>query len=278
MIKKILIQQEEYKLISQWLDTRFHQSVGATAFLDQTQAVDSDWQLLKLYNPDRIKELLGVAVVNAGGSCFWLPEESSSAGLLCPDIFELKPQKIMTTAFGHDLLHSKAPQHIKIIREYAQWAMTCSHSFQETSGRFAVLSDIPRLIEYQDLYNQERSVNEKPHWEILIEQKKIAVYEIKEQIVSIVRFGIETNRVVTIGGTYTFPAHRRQGFAECLLKFAVDQIINSGHIAYLVVDQDNLPAVELYRRMSFECVAETYVVYLEYKNQAIVYYQQLLTP
>lgn len=266
MFKKNFIQQEEYQLISKWLDTRIYQSVGATAFLKQTQTTDSHWHLLKLYNPNALNELLGVAVVYAGGTCFWLPEESSLAERLCPDIFKLKPQRIMTTPFGRDLLYSTAPQHIKIIREYAQWAMTCSHSFQEASGRFAVLSDIPRLIEYQNLYNQERSVNEVPHWEILIGQQKIAVYEKEGKIVSIVKFGIETNHVVTIGGTYTFQNYRRQGFAECLLKFLVNQIVSSGRIAYLVVDTDNKPAVKLYHRMGFKCVATTYVIYPEYKN------------
>lgn len=34
--------------------------------------------------------------------------------------------------------------------------------------------------------------------------------EADQQIVSIVRLGIETARLVSIGGTYTFPAYRRK--------------------------------------------------------------------
>nr|WP_282102814.1 GNAT family N-acetyltransferase [Acinetobacter baumannii] len=92
----------------------------------------------------------------------------------------------------------------------------------------------------------------------------IIVLEADQQIVSIVRFGIATARLVSIGGTYTFPAYRRKGFAERILKFAVNQIVATGRIAHLIVDVDNTPAVTLYRQMGFECVESSYIAYPEY--------------
>ncbi|MDT1828050.1 GNAT family N-acetyltransferase, partial [Acinetobacter baumannii] len=63
---------------------------------------------------------------------------------------------------------------------------------------------------------------------------------------------------------YTFPAYRRKGFAERILKFAVNQIVATGRIAHLIVDVDNTPAVTLYRQMGFECVESSYIAYPEY--------------
>lgn len=256
---------EEYQLIFQWLDERFHSSIGAMAFLAQTQTSNAEWQLLRLYHPHNAEQLLGVAVIIAEGTCFWVPSKTSSSGAsLCTSILKLQPHRIVTTAIGRDLLHAQIKQKGHILREYNQWIMICSRQFSEAQGRLAELSDIFRLNEYQHQYNKERSVNEAPNWESLIQQQKIIVLEADEQIVSVVRLGIETDRLISIGGTYTFPAYRRKGFAERVLQFAVNRIVATGRIAHLIVDIDNTPAVTLYRRMGFECVESSYIAYPEY--------------
>lgn len=256
---------EEYQLIFQWLDERFHYSIGAMAFLNQTQVTNTEWQLLRLYHPQNSKQLLGVAVILAGGTCFWVPAEKSSSGaLLCTSILELQPRRIVTTAIGRDLLNAQIKQKGHILREYDQSIMVCSRQFSQAQGRLAERSDISRLNEYQHQYNKERSVNETPDWESLIQQQKIIVLEADDQIVSVVRLGIETDRLISIGGTYTFPAYRRKGFAERVLQFAVNRIVATGRIAHLIVDIDNTPAVTLYRQMGFECVESSYIAYSEY--------------
>ncbi|MBJ9718858.1 GNAT family N-acetyltransferase [Acinetobacter pittii] len=255
---------EEFQLIFQWLDERSNYSIGAMAFLAQTQATDAAWQLLRLYDSQNAQQLLGVAVIIAGSTCFWVPSEASSGSLLCRSILELQPRRIVTTAIGRDLLHVEIKQKGRILREYDQWIMVCSRQFSEAQGRLAELSDIARLNEYQHQYNKERSVNETPDWVSLIQQEKIIVLEADQQIISIVRLGIETDRLVSMGGTYTFPAYRRKGFAERVLKFAVNQIVATGRIAHLIVDVDNTPAVTLYRQMGFECVESSYIAYPEY--------------
>ncbi|MDA3558952.1 GNAT family N-acetyltransferase [Acinetobacter sp. AOR15_HL] len=255
---------EEYQLIFQWLEERSNYSIGAMAFLNQTQATNTEWQLLRLYHPQNSKQLLGVAVIVAGGTCFWVPSEASSGALLCTSILELQPHRIVTTAIGRDLLNAQIKQKGHILREYDQSIMVCSRQFSQAQGRLAELSDIARLNEYQHQYNDERSVNETPDWESLIQQEKIIVLEADDQIVSVVRLGIETDRLISIGGTYTFPAYRRKGFAERVLQFAVNRIVATGRIAHLIVDIDNTPAVTLYRQMGFECVESSYIAYPEY--------------
>ena len=256
--------QREYQLISQWLNSQFYHSVGATFFLNQTQEIGAQWHLLRLYDPKEIDTLLGVAVVYAGGTCFWLPAENSMAELLFAAILDLRPHRIVTTLVGRDLLRSAVVGQTHLVREYDQWIMICTRRFPQARGRMARLSDIARLIEYQRQYNDERSVTETSDWNVLVTQKKVVVYEVDDQIVSIVRFGIETSRLVSIGGTYTFPNYRRQGFAERVLEFAVDQIVATGRTAHLIVDIDNIPAIELYRKMGFESAGSSYVAYLEY--------------
>lgn len=258
------VSQKEYQLISQWLDAQFYHSLGITVFLDRTQVIDAQWQLLRLYDSNEGNDLLGVAVILAGGTCFWLPEASFSAGLLCSELLELQPSRIVTTSFGRDMLRSMMGHQMSILREYDQSVMVCSHRLPQASGRFAMTSDIPRLIEYQHLYNQERLVDERSDWNVLIQQAKVVVHEVDGQIVSIVRFGIETHRLVSIGGTYTFSEYRRQGYAERVLAFAINQIVESGRIAHLIVDIDNFPAIKLYHQMGFEDIGSSYVGYLGY--------------
>ena len=170
----------------------------------------------------------------------------------------------MTSAIGRDLLANSLVDQVHVSKAFDQWVMVCDQAFLDAEGRFAQLSDIPRLIEYQKLYNIERQVNENPDWSEVIRHRKIIVHEVDRMIVSIVRFGIETDRLVTLGGTFTFPWLRRKGYAEQVLKFAVNHIVGSGRIAHLIVDQDNLSAVELYRRLGFTCRGTAYVAYLEY--------------
>ncbi|MCU4368201.1 GNAT family N-acetyltransferase [Acinetobacter courvalinii] len=265
IIKGYFTSPNESQLISEWLDSHFCDSLGITAFLDQTQTIDAPWQLLRLYDLSEIDALLGVAVVLPGGTCFWLPQEqSSSAALLCSEILKLQPRRIVTTLFGRDLLHSRLGHQASILREYDQWIMVCTRRFPQANGRLAIAADIPRLMEYQHLYNQERLVDETSDWETLVQQAKLAVHEVDSQIVAIVRFGIESSRLVSIGGTYTFLAYRRQGYATRVLEFAVNQIIKSGRIAYLIVDKDNHPAIRLYEHMDFEKIGSSYIGYLAY--------------
>ncbi|MFX5772728.1 GNAT family N-acetyltransferase, partial [Acinetobacter baumannii] len=89
--------------IFQWLDERSNYSIGSMAFLAQTQATNAEWQLLRLYDSQNAKLLLGVAVIVAGGTCFWVPSEASSRSLLCTSILQLQPRRIVTTAIGRDL-------------------------------------------------------------------------------------------------------------------------------------------------------------------------------
>lgn len=254
----------EIELISQRLDLRFHEFIGAKFFFEQVQNGSAEWQLIRLYDSDVPDRLLSIAIVKPKETCFWLTVESPFTEAICSIIFNFKPRRIVTTQFGGDLLHSRASPRPSVVRKDDQWIMICAHDFPEQHARFATTIDIARLEEYQQLYNVERSVDDKANWDELITQKKIIVYEFDDQIISVVRLGIGTNQLVSIGGTYTFPAYRRQGFAENLLKYAVNYIVAMGRKAHLIVDSDNEAAIQLYQRIGFERVGTDCVVYWAY--------------
>lgn len=259
--------KNDLEAIYTWLDNKFCCSVGATFFLKYTQDQESPWQLF--WQQDGLThQILGVAVLTQQGTCFWVPAEDTKAALLYTEIIKYKPTQLITTAFGRDIFKDqlkKLSLPIRCLKEFDQWAMIHSGRFTDKKGRLATKLDIPRLIEYQTNYNAERNINAAlTQWDVLISEAKILVYEYQGIIVSIIRLGLQTKRVITLGGTYTFPAYRHQGFAESLLKFAIDWIVSTGHSAYLIVDVDNQPAIQLYQKLGFTCVGSTYVVYTEY--------------
>ena len=265
IVMKPISDQQEYQRVSQWLDSQFYFSLGATVFLEQTLIHGSQWQLLRVYESQQLHTLLGVAVLIAGGTCFWVVQDSLVAATLCSAVLDYKPRRIVTNGLGRKILNDVIEGKGGISRAYDQWIMICEQRFPKSKGRLATFFDIAKLIEYQQLYNAERTVDELSDWKVLIAQERIAVQEVNGEIASIVRLGIETTRLVSIGGTYTFPTFRRKGYAGKVIEYAVNRIVASGHIAHLVVDINNKPAVELYRKLGFECVGESYVAYPEYQ-------------
>ena len=264
IVTKAISDEQEYQRVSQWLDSQFYFSLGATVFLEQTLIHGSQWQLLRVYDSQQLHTLLGVAVLLKGGTCFWVIQDLLVASNICAAMLDYKPRRIVTNGLGRKILNDLIEGKGCILRAYDQWIMICEQRFPKSKGRLATLSDIAKLIEYQQLYNAERIVDELSDWKALIAQERIAVHEVNGEITSIVRLGIETTRLVSIGGTYTFPTFRRKGYAEKVIEYAVNRIVASGCIAHLVVDIDNKPAVELYRKMGFECVGESYVGYPQY--------------
>jgi len=65
IIRGSFTSQSERQLIFQWLDAQFYHSLGITVFLDRTQGIDAQWQLLRLDDSNQPNVLLGVAVVLA---------------------------------------------------------------------------------------------------------------------------------------------------------------------------------------------------------------------
>ena len=84
-----------------------------------------------------------------------------------------------------------------------------------------------------------------------------------DQIVAVLKLGIQTDQVMTLAGTYTFPEYRQQGYAQQLVSYAVNLILKQKKIAHLIVDQDNFAAVYLYKKTGFMIVDRAHVCHLD---------------
>ena len=65
-----------------------------------------------------------------------------------------------------------------------------------------------------------------------------------------------------IRGTWTDPTHRQRGLAARLTAFIVGSLLAERPAVHLVVDDDNAPAIALYRSLGFEELGRCYMAYL----------------
>lgn len=169
------------------------------------------------------------------------------------------------------LLPARPPAHVTLSREVAAWlwpaiaarwriarehrllAMVATRPPPGPAGRWAEPRDIPALEAYQRIYNEERRGNAAPDWPAQVAARQVAVLEHGGRVVAALRRSGETARYACIGGTFTFPEHRRAGHSAALVAFVAGEILpeRAGGV-HLIVDDDNLPAIALYRRLGFE--------------------------
>lgn len=253
---------DEYQQIENWLKQRMYASVGALFFLAQSCDAKSGWQLIRQYHVNQPKQLSSVAVLRYDGTCFWVMSENTIIPEILNSIIAAKPRRIMTSGQGREQLELVEYPLTLMTRSYDQWVMICQQTNIQGDASLATVDDIEQLHRYQRCYNTERNVNEIPDWQEMIAQQKVWVCRRYGQIVAVLKLGMQTDQIVTFGGTYTFPEHRQQGYAEQLVAFAVNWVLQQKKIAYLIVDQDNIAAIQLYQKIGFKIVSTAYVGYL----------------
>lgn len=78
---------------------------------------------------------------------------------------------------------------------------------------------------------------------------------------------VNTNAIgwnwVQIGGVYTDPLYRRNGYSLCLLSTLCRRIIKTGRKMCLFVKKANLPALGLYEKLGFRKSCDFQIVYFE---------------
>jgi len=75
-----------------------------------------------------------------------------------------------------------------------------------------------------------------------------------------------TARWAQIGGVYTRPEHRGQGFQRRLMAFLLGRLADQGRGACLFVKTENLPALRLYRSLGFAGEDSFTIVYGERRS------------
>jgi predicted GNAT family acetyltransferase len=94
----------------------------------------------------------------------------------------------------------------------------------------------------------------------------VAVLERDGSIVSALHRSPEVAGFMSLAGTWTDPAWRRRGLGARLVAFVAQDILRCDCKAHLVVDDDNLAAIALYRSVGFQDRGGAYTAYLGVKS------------
>jgi ribosomal protein S18 acetylase RimI-like enzyme len=175
-----------------------------------------------------------------------------------------RPVKITTSGtVGMWLRAPLADRGTTITRHHDLLVMVCRATPGPGEGRWASPADRPALERYQAAYNEERLTTTAPDWDRLTSRPSVAVLERDGRIVAFVKRTADAARYATIGGTWTDPAFRHQGLARRLTSFLINALLAEAPAVHLIVDDDNAPAIALYRSLNFEETGSCWMAYLE---------------
>ncbi|WP_054842338.1 GNAT family N-acetyltransferase [Vulcanisaeta distributa] len=87
---------------------------------------------------------------------------------------------------------------------------------------------------------------------------------INNELVAIAGTYLKLPEVWIIGDVFTTPNHRNKGFAKAVVSAVTKDVINAGAIAMLHVDEDNIPAIKVYKRLGY--IAIQYFTWLHYEK------------
>ncbi len=117
--------------------------------------------------------------------------------------------------------------------------------------RLARDGDEPVLHRWRKLYNQERGILFDADINAWIESRNVCVHESNGEIVALAKFDLALTTTIEIGGVFTFPEYRKQGFGGELVYDMASRIRQMGKTPVLQVDAENDPALMLYQKMNW---------------------------
>lgn len=240
-----------------WLSLRCHENLGAEILLRGR----ANRPIARLAFARRAGAFAGVSVLSASGGWYLEAADPETAVALVEQMDVAAPKRFTTVASVRDWVLRTVERRWTITRHHRLLSMTALHAVGG-EGRWATTADTPTLAEYQVLYNAERHTATQPNWVDAIARKQVAVLEHEGRIVAVVKRSGETARYACIGGTFTFPEFRKQGFGKRLTAYMVERLLAECPRVHLIVDDDNAPALALYRTLEFGEIGECFVDYL----------------
>ncbi len=237
-----------------WLSVRCHENLGAELLLRARSARP----LAAVTLARRGESLCGVSVLSPSGGWYLEAADSEATAALVGSMPTESPVRLTTVAAVRDWALASIEGRWSITQHQRLVSMTC---VQVTGGRgrWATERDVPRLIEYQARYNEERHMTAEVNWPDAIARKQIGVLEENGAVVAVVRRAGQTARYACIGGTFTFPEHRKHGYGKILTAWMVERLIDECPRVHCIVDDDNAPALALYRALDFGEIGECFV-------------------
>lgn len=115
----------------------------------------------------------------------------------------------------------------------------------------ASIEDTKLLQDYDKKFHIE-IFNEEPKIEHEIIVDNYYVFKYNNEIVSCAHKTREEDNICSISGVYTNPNYRGKGFARKVVSTIRNEIVKSGKIAYLYVDNNNPISSHLYKSIGFK--------------------------
>lgn len=246
-----------------WLAANAHENLGTEISLRRASAGE-DWRIALSRLADG--SLSGVSVSQPGGQWFLDatgPEAAVDLVAAVAGTASAWPAKVTTSGRVKAWLRpALAERGVTVVRQHDLLVMVCRTPPGSGEGRWASPADRPALEAYQAAYNEERGTAIAPDWDAVTSRPSIAVLEEAGRIVAVVKRTADTAGYATMGGTWTDPACRHRGLARRVTSFLLTALLAEAPAVHLVVDDDNAPAIALYRSLDFEATGSCAMAYL----------------
>lgn len=244
-----------------WLMEHAHENLGTELVLRQVLEGADHWRFRFLDAPGRPA---GVSVWAPRGQWF-LEADSEPAALELAELVGRgpdPPRKLRTSGKVKEWLRPwLLSQGVRISREHDQLVMVCEAALPAGEGRWATLADRDALDRYEAAYNRERRTTTASDWDVLLARQSVAVLDAEGRIAAVVKANGNTGHYATIGGTWTDPHHRGRGLATRLTAFITTALLQDRPAVHLIVDDDNSPAIAVYRAVGFDERGRCYMAY-----------------
>lgn len=204
--------------------------------------------------------LRGVAVVLEGGRVFLEASDDDAARAL---VRAVRSSGVAPTRVLAALPFASRPAAVLggELRTQRLLAMVAGAIAEPGEGRVATDADLDVLADYQALYDAERGTQSRLDWRDWVRRGAVWVHELEGVVASVLLDNGRTSRFAAIGGTFTFPHLRRRGSARALTAWAARRLLSERPRVHLIVDEDNRPAIALYRSLGFEEIGRCVVAY-----------------
>ncbi len=153
---------------------------------------------------------------------------------------------------------SPARQLVNVVMQLPP-AVECE---SDPNVRLAKESDVPTLNRWRRQYKEERGILFDADLDAWIQASRIFVYEHDKQVVAVAKFDLELQRLIEIGGVYTFPEFREQGFGGKIVRDLACRIRQTQKMPTLQVDTQNEPALKLYEGAGWQTMGRLARVWL----------------
>ena len=164
----------------------------------------------------------------------------------------------------HALLAADGGYPIREVRDSLLQVLT-PETFEPreaSGGRLATMDDVPKLLEWKRRFRVE-AMGDDPQWvddEVLkkslvltIEGGRQYVLEAGDRLVSMARLNARTRRMAQLGGVYTPPEERGNGYASRLISGLCQRVLEDEKLEAmaLMVEESKEAASRIYRRLGF---------------------------